>query len=92
MTPDSGCSSQFLAMNHCVQVVGYVYTDSDSSSSEEQNNGGSKDQKNSAQQREGYFIVRNQWGSSWGMNGYIYLAMQYNTCGILNDMTHAYMA
>ena len=30
-----------------------------------------------------YWIVRNSWGSGWGMNGYIHLAMG-NTCGILN--------
>jgi C1A family cysteine protease len=55
-----------------------------------------EDEKNDKQQqqqqkREGYFIVRNQWGQNWGMNGYAYLSLGSNTCGILNDMTHAYM-
>ena len=27
MTSDSGCSAQFLDMNHCVQAVGYAFTD-----------------------------------------------------------------
>jgi len=110
MTPDSGCSQKFLSMNHCVQVVGYIFTDSlsDSSSSgdgmdDSNNKEGNKnerdkkeDEKNDKQQqqqqkREGYFIVRNQWGQNWGMNGYAYLSLGSNTCGILNDMTHAYM-
>jgi len=96
MTPDSGCSSKFLAMNHCVQVVGYIFTDSatsSSSSNANENNNNRKDEKDktSYSQREGYFIVRNQWGSNWGMNGYAYLSLGNNTCGILNDMTHAYM-
>merc|ERR1711871_99546 len=31
-----------------------------------------------------YWIVRNSWGTGWGENGYIYLAMGDNTCGIAN--------
>jgi hypothetical protein len=115
MTPDSGCSQKFLSMNHCVQVVGYIFTDSLSSTSssssdpddpnnknENRNERNEKeddkndknrnsDKEQQQQQREGYFIVRNQWGSNWGMNGYAYLSLGSNTCGILNDMTHAFM-
>lgn len=29
-----------------------------------------------------YWIVRNSWNSDWGLDGYIYLAMGDNTCGI----------
>jgi hypothetical protein len=36
-------------------------------------------------------IIRNQWSSYWGYNGYIYVAMGENTCGVLNDMTQVYL-
>ena len=87
ITSDLGCGTQFLDMNHCVQVVGYAYTDGSNNDDENNSNSGSQDDS----AREGYWIVRNQWGSSWGMNGYAYVAMGENTCGILNDMTQAYL-
>ena len=31
-----------------------------------------------------YWIVRNSWNTNWGVNGFIYLAMGANTCGIAN--------
>ena len=107
ITTDLGCGQEFLDMNHCVQVVGYAFTtDSDRQQQEGQgdedgdNDGGNEQQRSNdnrsgsndeSNQREGYWIVRNQWGTSWGMNGYAYVAMGANTCGILNDMTQAYL-
>ena len=35
----------------------------------------------------GYWLVRNQWGSNWGMNGQIRLQLNANTCGISNYAT-----
>ena len=32
-------------------------------------------------------IVRNSWASTWGEDGYIYLEMAKNTCGLANDVT-----
>ena len=95
---ESGCGSAFLDMNHCVQVVGYAFTDGSDEKEEEENNGngngsGSGSNKSGSQdetKRDGYWIVRNQWSNSWGMNGYAYVAMGENTCGILNDMTQAW--
>jgi Papain family cysteine protease len=96
MTADSGCSSKFLDVNHCVQVVGYAFATADGSDSEQQKNshsesgdrngGGSKDNSD----RIGYWIVRNQWSTYWGMSGFAYVAMGENTCGILNDMIQVY--
>jgi cathepsin F len=34
-----------------------------------------------------YWIVRNSWNTDWGVDGYIYLEMNKNTCGIANDVT-----
>jgi len=97
ITADSGCSAKFLDMNHCVQVVGYAFSTA-SSNINNNNNGGGKNQQqqNQKQQgnqhvtRDGYWIVRNQWSSYWGMNGYAYVALGANTCGILNDMTQVF--
>ena len=30
-----------------------------------------------------YWIVRNSWSPLWGMDGYIYIAMENNLCGVL---------
>jgi C1A family cysteine protease len=32
-------------------------------------------------------IVRNSWASTWGNDGYIYLEMAKNTCGLADDAT-----
>merc|ERR1712072_1048536 len=34
-----------------------------------------------------YWIVRNSWASTWGEDGYIYLEMAENTCGLADDAT-----
>jgi hypothetical protein len=34
-----------------------------------------------------YWIVRNSWASTWGEEGYVYLEMSENTCGIADDVT-----
>jgi len=35
----------------------------------------------------GYWIVRNSWDSDWGEEGYIYLQMGTNTCGVADEAT-----
>jgi len=97
MTSESGCSAEFLDMNHCVQAVGYAFIDASEEEGneewDEEQNSQSGSQKSGSQDdgnRQGYWIIRNQWSSNWGMNGYIYLAMGENTCGVLNDMTQAF--
>ena len=79
-------------MNHCVQVVGYTFTDGKSDNGkEDEKKSGSRDGSKDSGTREGYWIVRNQWSENWGMYGYAYVAMGANTCGVLNDMTNVYM-
>jgi len=34
-----------------------------------------------------YWIVRNSWATTWGSDGYIYLEMAENTCGLADDAT-----
>merc|ERR1712039_208695 len=34
-----------------------------------------------------YWIVRNSWASTWGEQGFIYLEMAKNTCGVADDVT-----
>lgn len=34
-----------------------------------------------------YWIVRNSWATTWGEQGYIYLEMAENTCGVTDDAT-----
>merc|ERR1712232_330719 len=34
-----------------------------------------------------YWIVRNSWSSTWGEEGYVYLEMAENTCGLADDAT-----
>ena len=86
ITSASGCSSSFEDMNHCVETVGYVFTDVNDDDYIN-HSGDSKDDG----KREGYWIVKNQWSTYWGMSGYAYVEMGDNTCGILNDMTQVYM-
>ena len=89
MTSEIGCGHGFSDMNHCVQVVGYAFATNSGCNGDNCNNDGSGSEDGSSD-REGYWIVRNQWGESWGMNGYAYVSMGENTCGILNDMAMAY--
>jgi len=34
-----------------------------------------------------FWMVRNSWGTDWGINGYIYLEMGSDTCGIAHEAT-----
>jgi len=34
-----------------------------------------------------YWIVRNSWSDTWGVDGYVYLDMSGNTCGVANSPT-----
>jgi len=34
-----------------------------------------------------YWIVRNSWSSTWGMDGYIHLELSENTRGLADDAT-----
>jgi len=71
----SACSSHYLRLDHCVQLVGYSgYTGTASTST------------------DGYWIVRNSWDTDWGVDGYIYLQMGKNTCGVADEATQVTIA
>lgn len=97
ITAESGCSSGFMDVNHCVQAVGYAFyqdgEDGAGGGSHDNHSGDGDDNhegSGDSGQRDGYWIIKNQWSTYWGMSGYAYVAMGSNTCGILNDMVQPY--
>merc|ERR1711881_45851 len=38
---------------------------------------------------QGYFLVKNSWGASWGDAGYVKISTSGNTCGIHSDASYA---
>jgi C1A family cysteine protease len=65
---------------------GGIYT-SDDSCGEALNHGVVAVGYDSAENGDGYFIVKNSWGESWGEQGYVRMAIGSGsgTCGIAND-------
>ncbi|KAH8058627.1 C1 peptidase-like protein [Aureococcus anophagefferens] len=47
---------------------------------------------NKTEPENSYWIVRNSWSTSWGEDGYIYLSMDGNACGVANEATLAVVA
>ena len=39
-------------------------------------------------QGNNYWIVKNQWGVKWGINGYFYLQMGTNACGMASQVAY----
>nr|XP_060634777.1 cathepsin O [Anolis sagrei ordinatus] len=38
-----------------------------------------------------FWIVRNSWGSDWGINGYVHIKMGSNVCGIADEVSAAFL-
>ena len=39
-----------------------------------------------------YWLVKNSWGTGWGMNGYIMMARNHNNnCGVASEACYAYL-
>ncbi|GCB65357.1 hypothetical protein scyTo_0011861 [Scyliorhinus torazame] len=38
-----------------------------------------------------YWIVRNSWGTKWGVDGYVYIKMGKNVCGIADSVAVAFV-
>ena len=43
-----------------------------------------------AEQGNGYWLVRNSWNTNWGEEGYIYLEMGSNVCGVADEATFVF--
>jgi len=39
-----------------------------------------------------YWIIRNSWSNVWGMDGYIYIQIKDNICGVTTDASWAAVA
>ena len=77
--PDNGgCSSDPADLDHGVAVVGYNTDTFD---------------VGHANKTLSYWIIRNSWGTDWGIDGYMYLSKDaHNACGVANYATYPVVA
>ena len=64
----TNCHDDSQSVNHAVVAVGLGTTD--------------LDVRHNVTERVPYYIVRNSWGTQWGMEGYFWMKRGQNLCGI----------
>jgi len=64
------CPSPYPLLDHCVQLVGYQPVSA---------------YHNTSSSSSSYWIIKNSWSPDWGEQGYMYLEVGKNLCGVADE-------
>jgi len=67
----SHCPTPYPLLDHCVQLIGYQPASAYHNST----------------LSSSYWIIKNSWSPEWGEQGYLYLEIGENRCGVANEAT-----